>query len=585
MGKPGDFIIVRTAHSRSKHKSPPPPGALRWRGTTVALVGSLVLSLVCLSLMSTLVQQVQLMVPQPARPAEQKAVLAARSAWQADSRINNPMAQLHVLRQGDPTPAQLSQWATGDDNALAIWAELLVHLRAAGVTPASATSTQPVSMDVAGLNDNVITSLLGRLEYAPPVRIGIGRLHATFIGTLRDSGISARRAEGLFFADRWSNLVAVYRPVLREISGRMLASGRYYQHSGRPEQAARVYRLTARLWADVVADSPLPEVALLAADQLEPILNAMSTLGPDGPDVRPAVDALAAFRRACVDVPQRDLAVLPASLSPAITGAAHARVLGSLTAGATLLAFGWVLAVICLMLLAVVVFTRAYGAVPLTWRWGGWGAVIAPAMVIVPFVGVALVIASDVVPFVWLASKPSLGVVLFAPGSLILHWMLASRLSLTPTGRYENAALSPRAVVVGLAAVAALASLTTLLVSMGGSSWHPPMSVRLLRGTGTVAGLSAAVVAFVWALLGARRRRQAGLPAGVWARGGLAVAGAAMCAMLLAAAIALAVNQHRDRAHETAFARAVNDPLAARLGPDWYTTSFEPVRQLATQER
>lgn len=539
----------------------------------IALVGSLVASLVCLGLLETLVKQVRLMVPYSATPAEREAVRESHNAWQSDPQIRNTIAYLSELQSDKPTKADVAAWSsTIRDNSLPLWAELLIHLRESGIEPAWPGSAQPVEVEVQPANDQAILRVLRSLDYAAPLRIGVGPLRARLIAAARDRGVSARTAEAVFWADRWSSVLAAYRPVLRELAGRLCALGRHWQQAGRSADATRAYKAAIRALTDAANDSPLPEVALLAASELEPILRELEALEPGGP--AEAAENLMAFRRAWMDVSDDEMAMLPATFGPALAGDDHAGVLASITAAAGLVGYGWILAVLCLLLLAVIGATRPFGEVALTWRWGGWGAVVAPALVTVPLISIVLVVSSEAVPWIWLVSSPSLSpIIVLAPGTLLLLWIAATHLCLQPTGSASQAGLPWFAVVGGLAVVLVVGAVTVML-PFPSEAWQPPVGVQVLRRSGTVVGalsLALSLAGVVWAW---RRRRGADLPAGVWSRGGLAVASAAMLVMLTAASIALVVNHRRDAQHETAFARRVTDPIAARLGPDWWDTHF-----------
>jgi len=541
------------------------------------------LCLVCLGLLNTLVRQINLMVPHAVTPNEQKAVQVARAAWQSDRRINNPLAVLNVLYQRNPDEQELGDWARMTDNSLPIWAELLSRLREAGIEPVRPTTTQP--QDAENLTpatsqiDTAVSGLIARLEYAPPLRLGLARLHETFLTTLTERGVSARRAEAIFRGDRWSGAVAVYRPVLRELNGRLLALAHHHQQAGRPAEATRVYRAAIRMWTDVVADSPLPEVATLAAAKIDFVLREAGAIEL-GPATRPVAEALQSFQHTWVDVPQNEINLIPLTFEPVATDA-HRRVVKSLVAGGALVGFGWALAVVCLVLLAAVVILRPRGLVPLAWRWGGWGAVVAPAVVSLPLIAVVLMVASDAVPFIWLTSLRSLPAVVFAPATLLFLWLLATEWCLIPTTADGGRGRLPvRSLAGGLLLIVASAGVATF-IPLNGESWSPPVGVQLFRRLGTVVGLLAGIIFVVWLFWGWRRRRSANWPAGVWARGALAVASTSMAVMLAAATIGLALNQHRDRLHEAAFAAAAMDPVGSRLGSDWWAKYFAPARALS----
>ena len=146
----------------------------------------MVASLVCLGLLDTLVKQVRLMVPHSAALAAREAVRESHNAWRSDPQIRNTIAQLNILRSGNPTEADLAAWSSAaHDNSLPLWAELLVRLRESGVEPARPGSAQPVEVEVQPADDLAMLRLLRSLDYAAPLRIGVGPLHARLISAAR----------------------------------------------------------------------------------------------------------------------------------------------------------------------------------------------------------------------------------------------------------------------------------------------------------------------------------------------------------------------------------------------------------------
>lgn len=568
--------------------APPEPGQLRWRGTVIAFAGSLVAGLICMGLLSTLVRQVNLMIPQAGTAKEQSILKAAHTAWQADPRINNSLAILYTLTKRDPSPAEFEQWlASNPDNSLPTWAHLLVTLREAKVGPDGVPDTQPQASTQSVVNlqaeaNESILSMLQDLEYAPPVRIGLGSLHTKYLEAAAGRGMDVRRAEAAFWGERWSPGLAAYRPILRELSGRILAFGRREIRAGRPDYAVLAFRAGIRLWTQVVTDSPLPEIATLAAAQMQPLIDELGRL-QSGPQAAQAAESLRNFQQAWADVPERDLAVLPCLFGPALVPAEHRQVLHSITAGAGLLLGGCVLALLCLVLVVIVLVTRSFGPTPLAWRWGRWSAVVAPGVVAAPAIVVAIVLASDAVPFLWLASGRSVAGIVLTPAVLILLWQAVTHTFLRVTGRYDRTMLPVWVVWGSFGVVIILAMALAFLVPLRREAWSPPLGIQLFRRMGSVAGLASVIVFLAGSIWAWIRRRRSGLPAGVLSRGGLAVASGAMFILLVAAAVGLGVNRVRDAKHEAAFARVAARPIAAQLGADWEQVYFAPARSLVEE--
>jgi hypothetical protein len=558
----------------------------------IALVCSLLVSLVCLQLLGTLIQQVDLMIPRGAMLQEAPAVKAAHAAWQSDWRVGNLVAQVRIISQRDATEAELTQWSAAPETSLAAWADLLARLRNSGIEPARRTSTQPSNAATQPAVAEEIPRLLAELDYAPPLRIGLAKAHERFLAAAQERKMSVRRAEVVFGPERSGPTLAAYRPVLRELSGRLRSLGEHYERAGRPADAILAYRAAIRGLTDMVKDSPLPEVALLAVDELEPLVRSLQKLEPARG--AGALEALEQFRTRWMELPDSQIGLLPVLFGPALTPLEHQAVLSSLTASGGLLLSGWLLAVLCLMLIIIVGLSRVRSgrirpqtastpsspasALPM-WRWGGWGAIVAPVAVVVPILCVVIFLASDAVPFIWLASARSLRAIILAPAITILVWMLATRLCLRPADPAQCRDL-PRGLIFAGVALVVAAALVAAIVPMPGEPWRPPATVQFFRRAGALAGLASLLVSLTWAVWGAWSRRRAGLPLGLWARGGLAVASTAMLMTLLAAAVALTINHRCDVRHEAAFAKAATDPIGARLGPDWWNAHFAPARSL-----
>jgi hypothetical protein len=287
------------------------------------------------------------------------------------------------------------------------------------------------------------------------------------------------------------------------------------------------------------------------------------------------------FYDAWMQVSDREIALLPATLGPAPARAAQDRVLAGMTTAAALVLCGWMLALVCLAQIFVIAVTRPFGPPPWRWRWSGWAPAAAGAMIALPVLVLVPAVAWGTMPFIWLFSGRSIGAMVLLSTSVPLAWMTATRIFVVPPEAMRAGMLSRRAVLAGLALLLLVGFLVAVLVPMDGAVWRPPAGVQVLRRIGGSVGLAAIAILVVWTILGVRSRRRAGVRAGMWARAGLAVASAGLVPLLAAAAVALAANAYRDARHAEAFSRAVADPVSDRLGPDWYGRYFEPARRLA----
>ncbi len=539
----------------------------------------------CLPLIDTVVQQIQLIVPHRWSTAEEYAVREADAAGQADRRANNASAMFHQLRAGNPTSQELQTWAKADPgNSLAAWAVLLVRLREAGVSAGAGilSRTQPSRESFPATQpavDESFVPMLQDLLEGPPLRTSTTRYHEIFIDTLRARGISARRAEFIFDSIRWQPPFSDYRPVIRELSDRLLALGRAYARQGNQADAKLAYAAAVRALTDVVQDSPIPEVALLAAERLPVAIREFSKTAnaAGGEDAASAVEH---FRQDWLNMPVGEISLLPNLAIPAPAPAEQAQVLRTLVLAIGFLACGWLLALLCFVHIAIILATRHFGPVTIMWRQGARSVAAAAALAVLPAVIVLLIMASGYLPFPWLFSNPSLGTMVLLPSGMFVCWLLAVAIFIRPLHGAGRPLLPTSAILGGLSFVAAAVLLVAAMIHWYHESWRPPMPVQIFRNLGVVASLANIPVLTVWIIWARQRTRSSGLPVATWARGGLAVASSAMLIMLFLAVIALGANARRDHQYDQSFAVAVNDPISSRMGSDWWEHYFAKARAL-----
>jgi len=348
-----------------------------------------------------------------------------------------------------------------------------------------------------------------------------------------------------------------------------------------------------RLLTDLVNDSPTPDVALLAAEELPRALGRLGTdaraaglSGPDYPRSGPTIslaEACAAeglrvssFRRRWHGAVACDqLNLIPHTGDRVLARASHDRVIRSLWAAGLCVGAWLTLGVTCLVCLVVVGVTRPPGDACPTWRWHRGAAWISSAVVCGPLIALLLVVAAADLPFTWLISYPSLPTATAWPGLFVLTVGLASRVCVRPAGQFDKSPIPMAA--VGALALALLAIPVTgaLLLPVHSEAWRPPAGVQRFRQLGLVFGVECVAITVAWMAWGSLRRRRAGSPPGAWAHANLGAASAALLAVSVLSLMTLGINQRCDLAHQEAFARAAADPLTDRLGHTWRQDYFE----------
>ncbi len=567
----------------------------------ISILASLVLTLIYVPMIDTVVHQVQLMVPGGDVPNERVAISAGYSAWKSDPRIHNAIAELNTLAKRSPTKEELNQWAAMDQfNSLPIWAALLVELRNAHIEPTGhpvatrVTQSRPASSVVVLPHEaNMrIRDLLATLSSGPQLQIHLARMRGVFISALHDRDVDARRADSVFEATRWT--LVSYHTVIRELVERLLGLADCYRRLSRPDDAVRAYEAAIVVLTDCANDSPLPDVALLAAERLPKILraldqvrstNSVASASPGNVSAQTLARNLENFHQTLLNVSDHDINLLPITCSAVLAKPQHNEVLRSMSAATAFLAMGWLGAAACLVNLFVIALTHCFGPVPLSWRWGIGGMILAMAIVLGPVAAVIVAVTGGWLPFIWLFSAPSLGALILAPSVVIVLIVVAGRICITPVVPAGRPALPGWAIGCGLLILLAIAGIVAERVVSRLGDGQPPINVQLFRSIGVWTGLTCIAVMMIWSLWGWRRGHRLSVRPGMRARANLAVACPATVGFLLIAAVCLLDNTGNDAAHKIAFSKAMADPIGDRLGADWFKTYFQPARNIVVSWR
>lgn len=558
--------ITRTKNKRHKRRDEPiePPGSIRWRGTLACLGVAVFLAGFSVPLADTLVSQIRSMVPAwtPPLPPEAPAIL--RRALQTRPEIPSVGQALARVAGSTTGDRDLSPFRQLDsDNGLYLYLDRLARLPEPGESDEGDPRT----------SEKEIRSLLRDLRGAPQARLHLSSYRALVETALRDASVSSRRSavEAMRIGEGVKVLGERHRPVIRRLVQRLLAQGDAWREAGKIDEARLAYAAVVRLLTDLVDDSPLPEVALLATEGLPTALRGL--------DAEEEARKVKAFRNRWHESARADQTnLLPWMGDFTLARAAHDRTLRSLTVSVAAVGAWLVLAGISFVQLVIIAVTRPGSAVRIRWRWAGRGMWAAVGVALVPLVAFCLLVAVADVPFVWLFSYPSL------PAFLLLFTLvpaaagLATRLCVRPADEMMKSLVPTRA-AWGLLAVLLL----TVVVGLAAwpvktAGWRPPVGIQWFRQLGWVIGLECIVGTAVWVGWGVVRRRRAGLRAGVWARANLSVAAASLLAAAVVSLAVMGVNTWQNSRHREAFVEAARDPVTDRLGANWWEDHFAPAQ-------
>jgi hypothetical protein len=513
-------------------------------------------------------------------PVSPEAYAAARAAVAADRRILAVRYALNAVHA-----RQTVEWVRlrriDADNGLYAYLEALEQLRAGGEE-----------------RDNAAMQLLRAAEAGPSARLYAARQREVAIAGFARAGVSPRRAA--VEADRlgmvFRELHEAHRPVLRELTNRLVQRAAAWAEAGRAADAAVAQRAVLHLFDGVIADDATQvDVATLAAECELKALRAPLPLAGDSKEAGELAAARSQKAREVAGFVERwrsladpnAINVLPWTGEIVVARSAHERVLRSLASAAACVGTWLVLLVASLVLGAAAAWgtlrQRAgdHGtafAVSPVWAsrsvLSGW---LPAGFVLMPLIAILLMFAFGHVPLVWLLSAPTLPAMLFSPWVTVVFLGAAARLwvRLCPAGPThgdhefdaEAARVPLKAVKVAVGAIAVGVVLALLLIPMKSEAWRPPATVQYLRKVGALFGLVCFMLTVGWIAWGQVRRWRRGLRAGALARATLPVAARALLGAAVLSTIALGWNQWNDSRHQRAFVAAAADPISDRLGP------------------
>jgi len=385
-----------------------------------------------------------------------------------------------------------------------------------------------------------------------------------------------------------------HRPALHELIQRLVTQGNQWRQTGCAVEAVLAHRAVVELVADLLNDSPTPDIALLAAQHLPEALSALSDDLKMPADVKHdnGLRVLAGLCEAqaarVAEFGERWHAVaadgrvnlLPRTAEGILASAEHDRALRSMCASVVI---GFVWLVGCVITIVVLIVGAIFGIGQQSVRASGrstWLAVAGVTMM--PAVMLCWLTWADI-RFEWLFSLPTLpfsnvvpawlpfwlpGVVLAAAIVLVV-FSVVSNLCLAV--RNETRTVSRWALTSG---VMVLFTFFVILLfwPIGTERWQPPASIQRLRVLWLVVGVVVVLVAFGWLTVFALRGK-GGL--GIRCRWVSVVAARTLLMISLIGFGCLIVNLRNDRLHAQVFSEAVHDPVADRLGrKDWQAGCF-----------
>ncbi len=554
----GTFITRKSgiSHRKGRGEAGARPG---WGVTAACLAVSTVLGICAAALAGTLVRQIREMAGELDDGKYRRGVTGVMQGIQRDRRLVAAGGVLgEFARGGTPRIDPMAVTTQDPGNGLYAYLVLLVRLREAEAGAASRPEA----------HEEKIAAAMRDALAAGPVRLYLTRQRSMAEAALAEAGFSEREsaalAKGLLSR---GNL-----RVVRELVQRLAATARSWEASGRRDDARTAQRCAARLMADIVTESPVPEVMLLASAELPEALRAMG-------EAEAAERAGAARVRWHEAIGDDDVNLLPRTGEAVLAKAEERRVLSAMLASGVLAGTWGTLVVVCAVLSIAMAWGRERRRGGVEWRWKGWGRWGAAGVTLLPAGVLLIAIWSVDVPFVWVLSAPTTPSAAGLPLVLVILLAGVTRGFIRPASSGASAFIPLGAAtafigLVGLVWVGGFLFLPTL-----DASWRPPPVIQLIRQLGAWAGIVSGVLIVVWVVWGEVRRRRREAAWGLGAQAMLHVGSAAllMCSMTLVAA--LGVNARFDRQHGQTFARASTDPVGEVLGEGWMSRYFDAARR------
>jgi hypothetical protein len=553
-------------HNKSR-KQAPLPGTLKWPRPLTFAAASLVLLVFSAPLIRTCVVQVQLILPWTASATAYRDYTnsLARSPeivslWRAFHRLSTPTtrpSEREVLARLNST------------NGLRSWLDLLIVLRENDAAPASqpAWASQPTPASTS------VLAALDRTHAAPPVRLHVIEEQELADKALQDLSPRERAAQAeqmpnWYSPDEVPNVQRSCRPVLRELADRLRAQADQWRKHGHQAQARDADEAIIRLMSEVVADSPTPELAMLAAEEMVPALKA---LGAQEQAAR-----LETFQQQWRKATQDDrINLLPCTREAVLAPRAHDRVMRSLAACLVMMAACAVLVLLSLLWLLVMTVAQPPDEVALLWQGNGRGAYWAPIITCSPVLIALPILAFADIPWTWLGSYPSMPAAILSPAILLVSSGAATWRCVRPTDPFGPCRMPSKAIWMIAALLLPTLAAMLLFLPIHHQAWAPPVLMQRFRQWGLLLGALSVVLAVVWCAVGAVHRSRTGLPPGVWARANLSVTAPSLLLSTVLLTAVLGINQYCDLKHQQTFVQAAADPIADRLGADW-KAAFTP---------
>lgn len=482
------------------------------------------------------------------------------------------------LNQPGAVLRDLSRLADLDpENGIFAYLQLFAHLPSA---PATAPAGQ------APEQEELLRALQGLSQVRP------ARLHALdqrelVRSTFEQAGLPPRRA-ALHADIHGRGYSGVYRPVLGRWADALLRQGASWREAGRPRDATIAHGAVARLFMDLVDDSPMPDLVLLASDRVGRALRELAAdqEAAGAATASSAGEFLAAAERveSCGRLwhergRAREVNLIPITGEAAVAPEHHDHIVASAVAAAVGTASWLTLALISLVLLVLARPWRPAVDLP-SWRWRGRGRWVAAAVEGTLLAGALLFLHWAPVPWTWLISLPT------AYGAAMTPWFAVAVVGLSVWAGVDrpaplNTAAPTRRTVIALAVVVlAIVLACTFAWPVRTEPWRAPAAIVYWRRLSFFAGVAALVLSLAWIGGGYLRRRRMQLPVGRTARVGFEAAAWAWLVVSILTFASLVVDYRADRAHQQAFVTATADPLADRLGGNWKDVHFSGVRPL-----
>lgn len=528
------------------------------------LIVSVLLILLSLPGLATLSRQIRLLIPAGFDHATIEHYTRARARMEGLLLTHHAMAE---ASRPKPSPEAIARGmerdaAHGFHEAL----QMLLWLRSQGV------AAQP------GDHAETLVSRCRRLDDSPAIHLYLHEERRLAESALKRGGLLPRQVawHSNNFVPPTAGTTGV--ALLRELSTRLLAAAESCEAAGHTEAADQARRTLVRLLLRVIRDEhkaepPPADMVLLAAEKIPAALLGMGDIVASQTAGRLLDDWRATFTPDQVNL-------IPWTGSYTLARTVHDRMMGSMVCTLTSAVLGGVLFVACFVFgLRLLVVAKPDASVRV-WRQGVRSVWLSGFVASSPVWLILLVVTFSDVPWVWVFSEPTLPAVIFLPVTLLVSTGLAVRLC---TRRGEDDAPATQRWDVRLPLiilVAVVLGTSGWILLSEPPAWGPPIGILLIRKVGVVLGAASMMIASGWALSHRLSPRKSDRRMG---RAGPGPFFAVLTSGLLFASAALMasgyVNRYLDRRHRAAFYEAARDPIADRLGSDWFDRYFAPARE------